>query len=301
MSKSVKSHFSFKTFNVNQGVAEHVGVCAAIVFDHIYRWITHNYHAQRKTDHPTSLHDGHWWMYETYEDMADRMVIYGKTAICEAVTLLEKEGYLIKGKNPNNPLDQTNWYRLADDIENEILFTKDRKAVNAHPTKREMHGSDSDKSSLYTKEDKLKKEQQQPAAPAAVFSCLKDLSDVPQEDKEWITKSYPETIVIGAVALAYHPSTKITKTRAAAIKWFCAHPQPIPQTQEDKTTANQSLAAEIKSKCTIPPGAYFEVLNSCAEIGYLAANNQPAAIEYSTNGFKEQLENALRKHKITWS
>jgi hypothetical protein len=298
-SESVKERFVSKIITFRAGIAEHVGISAAIIFEHIIYWIEHNHKKQKKSDDPTSFYDGHWWMYESYDEMAEWIPFYERTCIVNGIAALEKAGYIVKGNNPRNKLDRTNWYRLSNEIESQIIFTKDHSLNDRKHKECSNDKTGHGLSSLSNKEDKINKEQQQPPAPAAVFSCLIPLG-MPQSEKEWITKAYPEPIVAAAVKVVTHPSFKVNETLQQAVKHFCKNPSEPPKSPEETAAANKVIAKAIEAKATVPKGVRFEVLSKEVVIGHSGGNYVDSVIEYSTNGFKEQIESALRKHNIKW-
>jgi hypothetical protein len=144
---------------------------------------------------------------------------------------------------------------------------------------------------IYSKDDN--KEQQQEVS-AVVFSCLKDIK-IPHKDKIEICKNYPENRVEKAVAYATHPETKITKGLVQAIKWACKDQPEIPKTKDELVVDNKAYAENLISKIKQLGHTRAEVCPQCVQITF-QCEKPPVGIYFNENGFKDQLNNALRKH-----
>ena len=154
-------------------------------------------------------------------------------------------------------------------------------------------------------------EQQQPAAPAAVFSsqkeakqkpkapaapkvyeCLEPL-EIPLEEKVWISSKYDLDAVAHAVSYATHPTTKITTTFIQTIKWACKEQPDIPISKEDAIEKNRKYAERYDDKKTklasiAACSKYVEVISG----GVYGST----VILYEDKSFMEQFQNALRKN-----
>jgi phage replication O-like protein O len=140
------------------------------------------------------------------------------------------------------------------------------------------------------------KQQQQPvqAAPAAAvfFKCLKDV-EMPEKDKVWISQNYSEAVVEKAVKWATHPLTKIKKTLQQAIKWACEHSPDLPVDSKETKKKNRDHAEEAQQRLESKTHK-IEILNKSVLVTPFAQGKE-IAIDYTENGFKEQLESALLK------
>ncbi len=120
--------------------------------------------------------------------------------------------------------------------------------------------------------------------------------DIPDSDKEWLFINHKAEAIIEAVAWATHPSTKLNGPLAAAIKWACKEKPKIPETQQDKVEKNKKYAQEIEEKhAGILDGYQINVFSKHIEI---LCYPYEFCLEYEENGFKEQLDNELRKRNI---
>ena len=143
------------------------------------------------------------------------------------------------------------------------------------------------------------KEQQQQEPVAAVssnkfFPLLKDI-DIPLSDKEWLSSKFSEAEVFHAVQWATHPSTKLNKPLAAALKWACQNKPEIPKLEIDTVNENKEFSKSIEMKYNSVNGHKIEALSSFIEI---SCGQFTHTLDYSENGFKEQLNSILKKRGI---
>jgi hypothetical protein len=155
---------------------------------------------------------------------------------------------------------------------------------------------------IQKKEEHKEKQQQQTCSekPAAVsFSkevhCLEGLG-IPEPDKEWLIRNHNVEAIIEAVAWATHPSTKLNGPLAAAIKWACKNKPQIPETQQDTIDKNKKYAKEIEKKQAETAGGYQ--INALSKHIEIVCYPYEFCLEYTENGFKEQLDNELLKRNI---
>jgi hypothetical protein len=124
------------------------------------------------------------------------------------------------------------------------------------------------------------------------YESLNDV-DIPLPDKVEISKRYSADVVKNAVAWATHPETKISKGLAPAIKWACLNKQEVPKTRKDQNEENLAYAKKYDGmKNNV---AEVTVLTQATEIVFLTSQRAPIVIAYNEKGFKEILDNTLRK------
>lgn len=287
---------SGESLGFDRGIACHVGLNAAVIFSHICFWLRYN------ARHGKNIIDGKVWMYEKITDISEHLEFLSEKQVKTAITSLVENEYLVEGNHNKNKFDRTTWYALHDKRLKDIKIKIAKSPTGPfHETQGALPESPQGSSSLYTQVNTRITTTEDVAVlsnpPKTIYPCLNSVA-LPIHDAEWLTNRYPEALVNQAVQWASHPSTKINQTLQQALKWYCANPQPIPKTKEDTTTANKQYAEALKSKTNNSQTAYFDVLNTSAEVGYFAANANPTCINYEDNAFKEQLESALRKHKL---
>lgn len=111
--------FSPDSHGINIGVATQTkSMAAAVLLNHIIFWLKHN-----KTKNVNQF-DGRTWMYQSAPEMANYFPYLSEQQIKDGLSLLVKNGYLIKGNYSNNKFDRTNWYAACreDWIEIKKMF-----------------------------------------------------------------------------------------------------------------------------------------------------------------------------------
>ena len=98
-------------FNISLdlGIAQNLGIDAAIIYNHITYWLKIN---ARKSE--TELIEGKYWMYETNKQMADFFGIYTEDQVSRAIKKLTDAELIIKKCLSKNPFDRTSWYTVSD-------------------------------------------------------------------------------------------------------------------------------------------------------------------------------------------
>jgi hypothetical protein len=88
-------------------IAKEVGLHEAVVYGYIDGWVKTN---QNKK---TAKHEGHVWMFQPFNKMAEDMPYMGITTIKKAITQLNRTGWLAIGRFNKKGYDKTNWYTTA--------------------------------------------------------------------------------------------------------------------------------------------------------------------------------------------
>lgn len=92
----------------NTEIAKDVGINAAVVFENLAYWITHNEKTGR------NIKDGAAWMYATQKEIAAQ---FGYLSVKQTRTALEKlamGGYIETGCHNKHGYDRTAWYTLTE-------------------------------------------------------------------------------------------------------------------------------------------------------------------------------------------
>lgn len=125
--------------------------------------------------------------------------------------------------------------------------------------------------------------------------------NIPVEDKiEIVTKYDPKTID-HAIDWATHPSTKITKSVAAAIKWACVHKPEIPKEKKSEKIPvnpegyNKTYLREVY-KVAHQNGYRLDQLG--LQDGHEFLKTEHEKIYFKDVGFLEQIANFLRKKSV---
>ena len=202
-----------------------------------------------------------------------------------------------------------------------FIKTKRKIYVIEEPSKKDAEPQNSaDRSdpqnSAGINEELLNKEKQQQQEAAAVsfdiqekasevrksnveiYECLK-LLNIPQHEKEWITKTHQEKDVKNAVDWASHSDTSIKTTLEQAIKWACKVNPKAPKNKDLLEKQNRSYAQKFKDLILPDPVYYFDVLHKCVEMGYTSCNSGIVeSVEFIDDNFCERVISILKKLKF---
>ncbi len=311
-------HISGFNLSFDQGIAQSLGVEAAIIFNHIVYWLRIN--AAKPN---AQMIEEKYWMYETQSQMAEFFGFMIEETVNKYIKKLCDAGLIIKKCLSTNPFDRTYSYTVYDQsliVLKKSLRNTEKPCIenrqNRASETRQNRASKNDKTGYVistennTTEEKKEKQLQQvavsfenqeiisyPCKPfipeQIIFECLKDV-EISPNDKIEISKNYQETIVKNAVAWAIHPETKINKSLVAAIKWACQNKPEVPATKEDLTEKNKKFAKKFDG---LTKGSYeVNVLSQFVEIDFKNSYKQPFILNYTENGFQERLLNELRKN-----
>lgn len=79
-----------------------IGLNEAIVLQQLHYWL-------EKSNH---VHDGHRWIYNTYDDWMEQFPFWSKNTIIRAINSLVNQELVVKGNYNKLKIDNTNWYRI---------------------------------------------------------------------------------------------------------------------------------------------------------------------------------------------
>ena len=103
------------TFAFDERYAKECGGSDPAVFiNRLIYWLRENRANNRH------FHDGHWWSYNTYEELSDIFTWLNEQQIRRMIKKLETDkvilvGHYAKNGNPNSPPSRTNWYAFVDE------------------------------------------------------------------------------------------------------------------------------------------------------------------------------------------
>lgn len=86
---------------VQPSLVRRLGIIEAALVQQLHYW------AQRAT----RLHDGHSWVYKTYQDWSEEIGVSAKAAR-GALDRLRRDGIVVAIQNPADPRDRTLWWRI---------------------------------------------------------------------------------------------------------------------------------------------------------------------------------------------
>ena len=87
-----------------------IGVNAAVIFQNIYYWISHN----EKNRQPIHYHKGKYWTFNSVRAFSEQFPYMSERTIKNCIKTLVDEKYLIKGNFNVKTYDKTNWYALGE-------------------------------------------------------------------------------------------------------------------------------------------------------------------------------------------
>lgn len=225
-------------------LAAKYGIHEAIIIHHLQYWIQFN------RDSGKNFHDGKWWMFQSYQEMSTHFPYLSNRQLQRTLQSLTDQGVIVKGNFHKNPTNHTNWYAfvrqedflvLEDMPKPQVVDTDDcPKSDNRlseigqsiKDTKLQIQNS----SSVNARNETPPPASPVPSAAASSFyPCLLDLDDIPDSEKAWICKTYPEEKVIKAVAWFHSREGKFSQGPIQSLKWACREqPEPQPSKDPDK-------------------------------------------------------------------
>jgi DnaD/phage-associated family protein len=83
-------------------LAATIGLNESIVLQQLHYWL----------ERSTNVHEGHTWVYNTYEEWQEQFPFWSESTIRRIITKLEKQGLIITGNFNRSKIDKTKWYRI---------------------------------------------------------------------------------------------------------------------------------------------------------------------------------------------
>lgn len=96
-------------------LAKLIGLNEAIVLQQIHYWLKHN-----EKDKQNFI-DGHYWVYNTYEQWHEQFPFWSIMTIRRTMTKLENMGLLIAGNYNKAGFDKTKWYSINYNVLNNLF------------------------------------------------------------------------------------------------------------------------------------------------------------------------------------
>ncbi len=115
-----KQNYSGHSHSFDVGIAQQLGVNAAIVFNHIIYWLRTN---KQKS---YNFIENRTWMYETISEISKFLGYLSEKQVKTAVKTLVDNGLLLEGFHSKNKFDRTTWYAVPDEefLDPQKIFTK---------------------------------------------------------------------------------------------------------------------------------------------------------------------------------
>lgn len=147
----------------------------------------------------------------------------------------------------------------------------------------------------FDKDGEKKKETAKPK----IHECLESLDekDVPMKEKLWLNKKYDEETVKNAILWAQHPSTRISTTLIATIKWACVEKPQMPKNAVDQKEANRIYAMNYDGEKS--GGVKIEAENAYVSFTWITPCSSPCdCFRYDEKGFMDKFEQKLIQRKF---
>lgn len=218
----------------------------------------------------------------------------GEKSVKAGLRELEDFGYLVReqSKDENGKFSNSEWtfFEVPQEIK-EILPQACFGPAEIGPAQKAPLLSTEEKPSTE------RKQQQQRGIAAVFFDCLRDV-DIPESDKVWLSKHHSEAVVKRSVDWATHPKTKINESLQQAIKWGCNNNPEIPKFEADLSEENKAYAENVEANTIRTQNSWVECGPKYVSVITSGNSDNSTFINYTEKGFKEQLENAMRKRGL---
>jgi DnaD/phage-associated family protein len=83
-------------------LAATVGLNESIILQQLHYWL----------ERSTNVHEGHKWVYNTYEEWQEQFPFWSVSTIRRIITKLEEKELIIVGNFNKSKIDKTKWYRI---------------------------------------------------------------------------------------------------------------------------------------------------------------------------------------------
>jgi hypothetical protein len=153
---------------------------------------------------------------------------------------------IIYNAQPSEERDSNNDGVVYSDPEGSVVGAKG-VVYSAPPIKKELKKKKENNNRRQPPPDpkpEVQTRKRPPSSAAAVFSILEDL-DIPQREKEWITRNHTEKEVTHALAWITHPKTIIKTSFIQIFKWACGAQPEMPLEKIDVALKHKSLILRL--------------------------------------------------------
>lgn len=105
-----------------------IGLNEAIVIQQVHYWLKH------KQDAGQDFIDGHYWVYNTYEQWQEQFPFWSVRTLKRIFTSLEKSGLLLTANYNKAGFDKTKWYSINYNVLNNLDSTSCQSGTIVVPT-----------------------------------------------------------------------------------------------------------------------------------------------------------------------
>lgn len=103
-----------------------IGLNEAIVIQQVHYWLRH------KQDAGQDFIDGHYWVFNTYEQWQEQFPFWSMRTLKRIFSSLEKSGLLLTGNYNHHGYDRTKWYSINYDLIDQIERESLKNTENTH-------------------------------------------------------------------------------------------------------------------------------------------------------------------------
>jgi hypothetical protein len=291
------------SLSFDQGIAIECGVNAAIVYNHILYWL------QQNIRNPRCWHEEKIWMYESLPKIAEFFRFLTEKEVRLAITRLLEAGLLIRENFNSNKFDKTSWYSITDPS-----FILEIKKVNSkRPQGRidatpEAHPSDPTGGS-YKEEIRIRNKKnlkETPISPKgeSVSSSLSNFGDhvrLNMLDYDALCAKHTRPAIDDLIEDLnnYIPNKpgKPYKDHLSVIRSWIKKRAKEEKNPQERKVGNEDIAKKLLSSVSKPYGVTVEFFTNKIRIEYPhgAAGGWTEELNFEEKGFKDRLENVLRK------
>lgn len=302
MTTSTLSH----SFNVAYAT-EFKSIDLALLIHHLQYWIHHNKRLKR------NYHEGRTWMFDTMDSIAAHFPYWSRDQVNRLLRKAVKLKIIVKGNFNKTKFDRTVWYAFAD--ENKFGISQ-ISPVSEQPSPTpfgEIAKSDLAKSPNgfdeiarpipHTKTDtKTNDSLSAPAEEGENFFRFGTKIKMKQKEYEDFVQAYSPDFITKLLQemddyLSAHG--KSYKNYAAALRTFISKRKESKggEAMESNETFAKKIAENYNQVRAPQRQVRLDAMNGRLEIySTHPTSTRPATvIKYSENGFKDQVEHALRK------
>lgn len=293
-------------------LAKHLGgVELAILANHFIYWIDYNTRAKK------NYHDGKYWMYQTLDEIANHFPYWSKHQVKRFINKLVEKNVISKGNFNKTSFDRTVWYSMHNEYSMPIWRNRQMDKMKSPDGNGEIATPIPD-TKTYT-ETLKKKETKESQAKGAVCVPIQNLGEnkncrLTADEKEkllekmtaqeldyWIAEI---DIAVGTAggnqAFCRKYKTKSETHYFTILSWKRkreAEGKPIGKAT-GSPESNKEHAEYIKSNFAgMSQQRQVQIHVGPGQIEFVSLYGQTPTIciKYTEKGFKEQVQNSLRK------
>lgn len=267
------------------GVANHLGVNAAIVLNHIMYWLRIN---KKKGE---NQNEGRTWTFETNKEIADYFGYLTEKQVRNAIDVLVENGLLIKGHFHKNHFNRTNWYAVHDES---LIEDKPHLPCRANAKDTDGNSDLSSRANVYiNNNNKEYNEENERKKRSDVPSFIQEIEGITEEDKKILSR-YPEDHV--KAAIEYSKVVPPIESKIKQLMYFSRLDNPVKIPKNPSNHLYEYLVEWSKnnssSTCTLridKKGVVFD---------HSGQGLDKPMVRFSEEGASEKIGRLLKQYKF---